>query len=144
MPPPDFGAFLQRSLALLAREAPAAEHRLAHALGANVVTFRVDGAPVAVRVEEGRPRVAGAREPGHTEVATDPHTILDLVDAKLTLLEALTSERFRLRGSLDAVTGFDAALLAYLDGAVRCPSFPALLDEFRRACRTPHLAKETA
>jgi len=65
------------------------------------------------------------------EVGLDKPILLDLVDGRVTLEDALLEERLRLRGSLDALVEFDEALYIYLGGAVRCPSFPELYAEYR-------------
>ena len=71
-----------------------------------------------------------AKEPT-TELATSRQTILDVLDARLTLADAVLSDAIMLRGHVDDLTVFHDGLMTYVRGAVRCPSFPQLLDCFR-------------
>lgn len=133
MPPRDFAFFLEASLRVLAREAPASARRVADALGPAGVRVAVDGAARVVRGRGDALLCEAERSPAAVDVATDRTTVLGLVDARTTLMDALLEERFRVRGPVEAVIRFDDALLAYLDGAVRCPSFPTLLRDYRRS-----------
>jgi hypothetical protein len=133
VPTPDFPAFLDRSLAVLRSEAPAHHAELAVLLGARGLCCEVDGRSVALCFDGARHALRPPDRREAVSLCTDRRTILDLVDGELTLLDALLEERLWLAGSADAVTRFDEALTCYLDGAIRCPSLPPLLEEFRRA-----------
>ena len=65
------------------------------------------------------------------QVSTGVPTILALVDGRSTLLESVLSVEVTLKGEIAEIAQFYAALRTYLRGAVRCPSFPRLLDHFR-------------
>jgi hypothetical protein len=65
-------------------------------------------------------------------VATSGRTILDAIDARVTIEEAIRDGRLFTSGRSDYITSCHAALLFFVRGAVRSPSFPALLQEFRR------------
>jgi len=125
----DFAAFLELSLRLLARQAPECYARLARV--GDAVRFAVEGEPVRLRFESGRHRI-DRQGAAALEVRSDRGTIGALAAGELSLLDAILTERFGLRGTADAAARFDAALLAFVDGAVRYPSFPALFDAFRR------------
>jgi len=71
------------------------------------------------------------RNDSHPHLSTSAQTILDLADGKTTILSALLSGSLDLKGSLQEIARIYEALMAYLRGAVRCPSFPQLLDNFR-------------
>lgn len=133
MPPLEFAQLLDRSLALMAREAPRAYERLGDAFGASAVRLEVGEERIAVRFAEKRHRLEASARGQSALVRVDRATILALADGELALLDAILCERLWLQGSVDAVIHFDAALLAYLDGALRCPSFPKLLREYHGA-----------
>lgn len=63
---------------------------------------------------------------------TDWQTVLDMADAKLTIYTAVLSGRLELFGGVNELSRLYAALQTYLRGAVRCVSFPNLLDEVRK------------
>ena len=138
MPPREFAPLLDRSLALMAREAPRAYERLGDAFGASAVRLEVGNEQIGVRFDQRRhvleADASGGMSGKSALVRVDRATILALADGELALLDAILCERLWLQGPIDAVIHFDAALLAYLDGAVRCPSFPRLLREYRGAC----------
>jgi hypothetical protein len=64
-------------------------------------------------------------------VETDGATILDTIDAKLTLDAAIRVGRVFARGKTEDLVACHGALLFFVRGAVRSPSFPGLLEEFR-------------
>ena len=64
-------------------------------------------------------------------MATSRKTLLDLVDGRMSLLEAILNDLLDVRGdTLPLVRLFDA-FTAYLQGAVRAPGMSQLLDRFR-------------
>jgi hypothetical protein len=54
-----------------------------------------------------------------------------LIDARLTLLDAVLSDALAMTGAPDDLLAFHDGLIAYVHGAVRAPSFPALLSAYR-------------
>jgi len=134
----DFGVFLERSLALLAEEHPRSHRRLCDHMAGCTVQFEVDGRAVAVRFEPGRAWLSRARDARATTFARlDRATLLDLVDAVVSLPDAILADRFHLRADLDDVVRFHDALIVYLRGALRCPGFPALLRAYREGRPPP-------
>lgn len=132
MAPPDgFAAFLDSALLALAREAPASYLRLAGLAGAEGVRLAIGEPPVVVRFGARSHSLEPAPAPAAVEVQSDRATILALLDAELTLLAAIESDRLHVRGEADAVLRFEQALGAFLEGAVRAPSLPALLAAYR-------------
>jgi hypothetical protein len=95
-----------------------------------LVPERIEAGPAAADV----PHAAGEPE---LCLTTDWATILDLVDAQLSITDAVVCGQFDLRGEGRELARFYDALLTYLRGAVRCPSFPGLLDRLRAAQVTP-------
>jgi len=129
----EFARFLLDSLCALERESPQSYAALCEALDARCVAIRVDAGAIRLAFEHGHARVEdAAATPSDVELATDKSTILDLIDARVHLLDAIAADRFRARGALDSLARFDDALHEYLNGAVRCRSMPPLLDEYRR------------
>jgi hypothetical protein len=122
---------LRRSLAHLASEVPSAYRHLLGVLGPLVIELDVDGERFAlwagprVEVVDGPAPEAGAR------IAIPRTTVIDVLDAKVALSEAVESDRITVRGSLDDVLRAHDTLIAYAHAAVRAPSVPALLAELR-------------
>jgi hypothetical protein len=129
--PLEFGAFLELALRLLKRQAPGCYARLGDAVRSEAVHIAVDGRPLVVRFRGGRHEITAPTCAATVEICTDRAAILALIDDELSLLEAILSERLWVQGSAEGVERFDEALQAFLDGALRAPSFPALLDAFR-------------
>jgi hypothetical protein len=101
------------------------------ALGTREVLIEVDGERTAVTSTKSATRVEAAPRAPVVECRTTREAIIDLVDARMTLVDAVVSERVWLRGSVGDLLAFYDGLMAYLGGAVRCPSFPWLLNDFR-------------
>ncbi|MGH4009207.1 MAG: hypothetical protein ACRDTH_13810 [Pseudonocardiaceae bacterium] len=122
---------LRRSLAHLASEVPASYRHLQHVLGPLVIELDVDGELFALRggprleVVEGTAPMAGAR------ITIPRAAIIDVLDARVALAEAVESNRIAVRGSLDDVLRAHDTLIAYAHAAVRAPSAPGLLAELR-------------
>jgi hypothetical protein len=128
--PPDFRAFLARSLDVLAAQAPAAHAALARQLAPLPLRVEVDGQASVLSFEGGRHRLA-AEGDARALLRTTREAILDLVAGRLALLAALRSERLWLQGSPAALVRLDEALRSYLAGAVRAPAFVPLLSAYR-------------
>ena len=131
MPTVDFASFLSRSLQLLAAEASGAHQRLTIALAGRALRITVDAPPAVLRFGEQGFDWIDEHQPADMDLRVDRQTLLDLIDARIALVESILQDRFHLRGPVEAIEWFYDALLIYLDGAVRCPSFPGLLAEFR-------------
>ncbi|MGI9591765.1 MAG: hypothetical protein ACR2P8_10390 [Myxococcota bacterium] len=127
----EFQTFLAASMLLLEQEKPSVYARIGAMLRDEAVNVTLDGAALGIRFPHGRFAVGPPVEHPLIELASDRRAILDVVDGVLTLEDAVWDERIRLFGSLAALLLFLDALVAYLQGAVRCPSFPWLLDRYR-------------
>lgn len=127
----EFQTFLAASMLLLEQEKPSVHARIGAMLRNEAVNVTLDGAALGIRFPAGRFALGPPVEHPLIELASDRRTILDVVDGVLTLEDAVWEERIRLFGSLAALLRFLDALVAYLHGAVRCPSFPWLLDRYR-------------
>ncbi|XXX77463.1 hypothetical protein WMF30_01640 [Sorangium sp. So ce134] len=127
---------LAESFAALAAELPEAHARVSARLAGRAVAIRVDGERFVVDADgcAARVRAAGAgEEPAEAvRVATSRRAILDVIDARRSLAAAVLADEVEVVGALERLVEAREALLAYVHGAVRCPSFPALLERFRR------------
>jgi hypothetical protein len=126
-----FGAFLRESFDVLAREVAWAHAALCATLAPREIALRVGAERVALRFT--RDAVLHLPAPAAPAIAcaTDRDTILAVLDAEATLLSAVLDDRLLLRGTPDHLLAFHDALVLYVHGAVRAPSFPALLRRFR-------------
>ena len=89
-----------------------------------VVELDVDGDVFSLR-GDGRLRVSdGAADTAGVRIVTSRDAILDLLDARVGLGEAVEAGRVCVRGSLDDVQRAHDSLLAYVHAAVRAPSQP--------------------
>lgn len=61
-----------------------------------------------------------------------PNLIADLLRGRLTLHEALISDRLIARGDLENLVRFHDGLMRYLHAATRAPGFPDLWGRFQR------------
>jgi hypothetical protein len=124
-------ALLRRSLEHLEEEVPDSYRLLAAKLGTMTVDLGVDGEVFSLR---GGHRLAvcdGAAEMADVRIATSRETILDLLDARVGLGEAVEAGTVSVFGSLDNVQRGHDALLAYVHAAVRASTQPVLLAELR-------------
>jgi hypothetical protein len=122
---------LRRSVQHLEDEVPDSYRLLLAALGPMVVELDVDGEVFSLRggdrlqVSDGAVQTAGAR------IATSRAAVLDLLDARLGMGEAVEAGTVGILGSLDDVQRVHDTMLAYVHAAVRAPSQPGLLSELR-------------
>jgi hypothetical protein len=123
--------YIDQSLAILRRECPLAYLELCGRLASATIELRIDGDPVRLAFRPGSVERRTELPDPDVRLRTTRRTILAVLDARLTLEEAVRGGAVLLRGSSQDLTRFNDALLDYVRGAVRCPSFPALLDRFR-------------
>jgi hypothetical protein len=124
-------SLLRRSVGHLADEVPDSYRLMLDRLGPLVVALDVDGELFSLcggprlEVTDGAARTAGAT------IATSRATILDVLDARVGLEEAVEAGTVSVRGSIDDVLRAHDTLLAYVHAAVRAPSQPELLSALR-------------
>jgi len=131
-----------RRLLVAAFDLLGAEARVHHGLLCAVLeTLPVD---LHVGPERLRPRVHAARlivvepdGPARVTVRTDLATVDALLDARRTVLDAVTRGELFVRGAADALDAAAEAFSICLHGLVRCRSGPALLDDLRRHVSNP-------
>lgn len=130
-------SLLRRSLGHLEDEVPDSYRLLVAALGPTVVELDVDGEVFSLRggarlqLSDGATQSAGAR------IATSRAAILDLLDARVGLGEAVDIGKLRVHGPLDDVQRAHDSLLAYVHAAVRASSQPTLVSELRAGAPCP-------
>ena len=124
-------SLLRRSVEPLAGEAPDSYRRLVAELGPMVVQLDVDGEVFSLRGGHGLQVCSGPPDRSDTQIATTRATILDVLDARVGLGEAVEAGSVSVRGSLDDVQRAHDTVLAYVHAAVRASSQPALLSELR-------------
>ncbi|MDT5289553.1 MAG: hypothetical protein QOF88_4442 [Mycobacterium sp.] len=124
-------SLLRQSVQHLADEVPDSYRLVLTQLGPMVVELDVDGEVFSLRggdrlqVSDGAAPMAGAR------INTSRDAILDLLDARVGLGEAVDAGAVGVRGALDDVQRAHDTMLAYVHAAVRAPSQPALLSALR-------------
>lgn len=141
---PGFAAFLGESLVLLEDELPVAYRAMCQALAARVVAMTVDGDAIRLVFDEAGVAIRRTDGPADVRICTTRRTILDLVAARSTLLDAAMTDRLELVGSPHDVIVFHDGLMAYLHGAVRAPSFPALLGRYARGAEEDRNGEQVA
>jgi hypothetical protein len=126
-----FATFLTHSMTLLAAEKPDVAARLGALLRDREARVQVDAERVGIVFPAGVFRLVAEVADPFIELRSSRRTILEVVNGRLTLEDAVWGEHLWLRGHLDDLVRFHDALVLYLQGAVRCPSFPWLLDRYR-------------
>jgi hypothetical protein len=128
-------SLLRRSVEHLEHEVPASYRLLVAALGSVVVEIDVDGEVFSLRGGDRLQVFEGATEIAAARIATSRRTILDVLDARVALGEAVEAGTVSVRGSIDDVQRAHDSLRAYVHAAVRAPSQPTLLSELRAGPR---------
>jgi hypothetical protein len=126
-----FFEFLEQSLAVMRQEMPPAYEAFVGVLEGRRLAIEADGERRVVSFDASGLASHGEHEHVELGVAFDRGTVLDLVDGRVSLPEAVLTDRIALRGAPAAVDRFDRALRSYVQGLVRCPSMPSLLIHFR-------------
>lgn len=130
-------AFLRASFQILRREHADAFAAMVSALGQGRVYLRVDDEAVVLRFGQGTPQVWPARPTDERApaVVTSRRAILRLADGAQTFLDTVLRGELDMWATPDDLLRLEHGLGLYLRGAVRCPSFPALLEQFRGTVR---------
>jgi hypothetical protein len=139
-----FASFLEQSLTALRHELPDAYAQLCHQIGARAVRVCVGSERVTLQFEPDRVQVSRTVGPHAVSVRTTKRTILRLVDAQTTLLDAALADDLELVGAPDEILRFHDGLMIYLHGAMRAPSFPDLLRRYRQNAGRARHVKEGA
>jgi hypothetical protein len=124
-------SLLRRSVDHLADEVPDSYRLVLERLGQMVVELDVDGELFSLRGGHRLEVADGAADTARARIATSRAAILDVLDARVALGEAVETGTVAVRGTLDDVQRAHDTLLAYAHAAVRAPSQPALLAALR-------------
>ena len=102
-------------------------------MAGRVVLLQMDEESIPISFQPDQVTFASALDAGRlvSHLNTSRQAILDLVDARLTLVDAILEGQLDLIGEATDLGLLYETLLTYLRGAVRCPSIPSLLDQFR-------------
>jgi hypothetical protein len=122
---------LAESFGVLAEGLPPAYAAFCGALFGLTVELRVDGEAMAVRVGPEGARVVPAGVPADARIETSRRAILDVIDARASLNEAVRDGRVHVVGPLPVVVRLHDGILLYVHGGVRLPAFTTLLRRFR-------------
>ncbi len=122
-------SLLRRSVRHLSDEVPDSYRLTSETLGPLVVALDVDGEQFSLT--GGRELTVAQDAPGHIQITTTRAAILDVLDAKTGLQEAVESGTVMVRGSLDDVLRVHDTLRAYVHAVVRAPAQAGLLDALR-------------
>jgi hypothetical protein len=119
------------ALACLARECPAAHVGLREALGAR--RLRVELGDEVFDVAGGEiEAVAGAAA---LELSSDARALHAVLHGELDVLDAVVTDRVRVRGPVDDVIAATTMMELFVAGALRCPSMPALFERLGELAR---------
>lgn len=123
---------LDAAFTLLHDEAPLHARLLAEALNRLSVRIDAGGESLAPRLAAGRLTVAEPSGDERVTIRTSLATVLGLLDAHGTLIDAVSRGALDVRGTADSLDAAADAFSTFLHGMVRAPSAAALLDELRR------------
>jgi hypothetical protein len=124
-------SLLRRSVEHLADEVPDSYRLVLEKLGPMVVELDVDGDLFSLRGGHRLHVSDGGTDAALARIATSRAAIIDVLDAKVGLGEAVEAGAVNVIGTLDDVQRAHDTLLAYVHAAVRAPSQPGLLAALR-------------
>jgi len=113
-------------------EAPLHAHMLGEALARLSVRIDAGRESIAPRLRDGRLAVVDASGAERVTIHTSLATVLGLLDAHGTLLDAVARGALDIRGAADALDAAADAFATFLHGMVRAPSSTKLLAALRR------------
>jgi hypothetical protein len=128
----DFFCFLSESMVLLERESSENYAHLASELEGLRALIDTKLDKHVVYFDGFRFIVASGELSRDVEIGFAEEAILKLLDGHHSLPEAVIRDEILLRGGLAVLDKFQRGLNIYLNGALRCPSFPALLSDYRQ------------
>ncbi len=123
--------FIEASFVALRQEFPEAYFLMCRRLAGMTATLLIDDERIALVFDRRAAKVRARHPTADVRVRTSRRAIQDILDARLTLQAAVDDGSLRLWGSIGNLEAFLEALLVYVRGAVRSPSFGPLLARFR-------------
>jgi hypothetical protein len=124
---------LAESLVVLAREQPEAYARMCERLAGLSVLLEVEAERFVAAFSHRRAWVAPPEGGEAARVTSRRRTVLDVLDDRQSLTEAVLTDAVEVVGPLDTLLRLQEGLLVYVQGAVRCPGFAPLLRRLREA-----------
>lgn len=124
-------SLLRRSIRHLADEVPDSYRLLLYRLGPLVVALDVDRELFSLSGGHELEVADGCALTARVRINTSRAAILEVLDAKVGLAEAVEEGTVSVQGPLDDVQRAHDTLLAYVHAAVRAPSQPGLLGALR-------------
>lgn len=137
-----FADLVGRSLEILAREYPLAHRRLRERLSAMTVNLVIDDEPFGLSFTRSAVTVGAAHEGASANLRSSRRALVDLLEGREALIDAILAGRVDLIGAAEPLGRFHEGLLDYLRGAIRCPSFPRLLEDMKAQIETHAAAAE--
>jgi hypothetical protein len=128
----DFFWFLTNSMTLLKNESPANYFQLCTELGELRARITVGANERVAFFEGGHFTVSRELSRYDIEVGLTDRAVIDVIDAKYSLVKAVRDDAISVKGRLDALERYRLCLGIYLNGALRSQGFPDLLSEYRR------------
>lgn len=125
-------ALLAESFEVLRREQPEAYARMCERLEGLSVSLEVEAECFAAGFSSEGARVLPVSGHEVARVSTRLPTILDVLDDRCSLTEAVLTDAVEVVGPLELLLRLHEGLLLYVQGAVRCPGFAPLLKRLRR------------
>ncbi|PTL79792.1 sterol-binding-like protein [Vitiosangium sp. GDMCC 1.1324] len=125
---------LAESFSVLVREQPEAHVRMCAHLDGLAVAVMVDEEHFAAgfSLRSARVRPVTGHEPAR--VITRRCTLLEILDDRQSLTEAILADAVQVVGPLDTLLRLHEGLSLYVQGAVRCHGFAFLLRRLRESC----------
>jgi hypothetical protein len=120
---------------MLAEEQPGLYARLCAELKGQEVELHVDAELFWVGFGPGEARLREAGGIADVRISMDRWTVQDQLEARRTLAQAVLDGSVEMVGPLGVLAACHAGFVTYVHGAVRCPSFPSLLERFHALCR---------
>lgn len=139
-----FRGWVDRGLRTLEGELPWAYLRMAAALGAREVALTVDDEEATVESDGKTVWLRDEPRAPSVTLRTTRREIVALAEAERSLVSSVLLGETVLRGRVEDLAAFHDGLLEFLRGAVRSPSFPGLMDAFRRDVVSSDAEREAA
>lgn len=130
----ELAAYARTAFDVLRRECPAAFLSVCRRLAPRMIALEVDGETVLLAFHPETVDVVPTLDHPDVRLSATSEAIVSVLNAGSTLEEAVWTDAIVLRGGAEDLARFHDALLDFIRGAVRCPSFPGR-DDFRTAAR---------